>query len=88
MTADFRPGFADRVMVRIAAERAVAATDAAAARQFPRFLAVVAAAVVVLSVYNAGHGRGSGSWVEDVFALEPITVSAVYAIETLAELPR
>ena len=88
MTPDFRPGFADRVMGRIAAERATAANDVALARQFPRFLVAVAAAMAILSVYNASQRRGSGSWVEEVFAIEAITITEIYPVETLTGLRR
>lgn len=81
----FAPGFADRVMDRIASEadiRVVSLTTPLRG-QFLRLAPLAAAVLVALGAYNLiGAGASDGrSPLEAALGLEPVTLETAYAFE-------
>jgi hypothetical protein len=79
----FDPGFASRVAERIRADRTVSLSDALE-RQVRRVLPLVAAASLVLAMYNWWGARGSESSALDAaLNLPRVTLSAAYEPSSL-----
>ncbi|HVX41333.1 MAG TPA: hypothetical protein VHB25_17345 [Gemmatimonadaceae bacterium] len=75
----FEPGFGERVLARLAHERA-SSMSSALQRQFIRIVPLAAAAALALAGYNlwAGRRAGAGS-LDAVLGLPQVTLAAAYS---------
>jgi hypothetical protein len=79
----FRPGFSERVVARIGAEREIAFAQALE-HQFLRVVPIVAAAALVLAAYNWWGARGTAASPFDaVLNLPQVSLATAYSTSSL-----
>lgn len=81
----FEPGFADRVLARLRAEREQS-FSAAFEHQFRRVVPLLAAASLLLAVYNWWGARDSAdSAIDAALNLPRVSIASAYSASTLLE---